>query len=309
MDSLQSEDFISETVGLLILNELRIMRRDFKAGLIKLETKVDTILSDYDIETVPSSDLNLSKEAAESKDEDELNGDVPASTSSKSIDLSQDKDSKNSDEEIPETAIFDASSNEIYMVKIDVNELPDDISLESFDEEEEMLTLESKTRTKKSKKGSKKKDAKTKFEQEGLNPKMPLIKMTDGRFQCSLCSSSFTNRSNLTRHYRYHTNDKRFACRVCSKKFFRRECLFAHMRRHTNDELSEACHLELNSKLHPCTYCDRSFSLASNLKRHMRLHTGEKPYGCSFCDEKFGRDDTLQRHIKKHHPEVIQQSN
>ena len=304
----QSDDFISETVGLLILNELRLMRRDFKVGMVRLEQKVDLILDD-------STETSKVNKSAKTKSGASGTKKAPAKASSqisgaemKTLDFSN----PGSSDDPPVS----------YTVRVDVNELPDDVSLESYDGDDEekimdvsdekffdALLKQSPTRLKKSlKKGLQN------FDEENVSEQIfPLLENEDGRFQCSLCSNSFTKKGNLARHYRYHTNDKRYKCHVCSKRFVRQECLYSHARKHSSKELSGADPSEgylINKnvglyKNHTCSYCNRSFSLSTNLRRHIRLHTGEKPYSCKFCDEKFNRDDTLKRHVQKAHPDAV----
>ena len=160
MDSLQNEDFISETVGLLILNELRIMRQNLKDGLMKLETKVDTILHQYGIEVTENSVLNSSKESTENN-ESIIHGNVNTVLPTKTLDFSLTGNNAQAkfDDEATEAAIFN-TSDEVYTINIDVTDLPDDISLESYDEEENKDTVSSKVVKKSLVKKTKKKSGK-----------------------------------------------------------------------------------------------------------------------------------------------------
>jgi uncharacterized Zn-finger protein len=38
-------------------------------------------------------------------------------------------------------------------------------------------------------------------------------------YQCEQCQTSFTRKSNLTRHLRIHQGNRRFSCDECGKKF------------------------------------------------------------------------------------------
>ena len=300
-DDIQNEDFTSETVGLLILNELRLMRRDMKTGLMRLESKVDYLLNDPKYKFSEKS-----VESRESKSSDkvvdlvsEYNDPEPVYTNKSLLESSVNR-SENGEEGKNDGEEEDST---VFTVHVDVNDLPDDVSLESFNEEDKK-ELASKKYPNFRATGS----AVSVYDPVSETKQVfPVIENLDGRYQCTLCPSSFTKKGNLRRHYRYHTNDRRFECQVCSKKFVRKDYLYSHVKKHLKEQSVDAGKLyeiskqRVVNKLFDCSHCKRSFSTAPNLRRHLRLHTGEKPFGCVQCDQRFTRDDTLQKHVIKEH--------
>ncbi|XP_034094061.1 zinc finger protein 2-like [Gymnodraco acuticeps] len=108
------------------------------------------------------------------------------------------------------------------------------------------------------------------------------------QFGCSVCTKSFTYRSNFQRHIRIHTGEKPFSCSVCTKSFALSETLKRHMRIHTGE------------KPFSCSICTKSFALSVSFKEHMRVHTGEKPFSCSICNKYFAMKRNVNRHMRIH---------
>ncbi|XP_037091791.1 early growth response protein 1-like [Pollicipes pollicipes] len=71
---------------------------------------------------------------------------------------------------------------------------------------------------------------------------------------------TFSNKGQLTGHFRKHTGERPFECETCHKRFTR------------NEELT----------------------------RHTRIHTGDRPFGCEICGKRFGRKDHLNKHQRTH---------
>jgi uncharacterized CHY-type Zn-finger protein len=113
-------------------------------------------------------------------------------------------------------------------------------------------------------------------------------KRNDGNYHCPACSNTFTNRSNLMKHLRIHTQEKPFVCGVCNKAFAYGNSLKEHMNTHER------------KAAYVCSYCQKTFSNGSNLNRHLRTHTGEKPYECHFCSRRFTQSNNLKAHMRKH---------
>ncbi|KAJ9576890.1 hypothetical protein L9F63_006508 [Diploptera punctata] len=107
-------------------------------------------------------------------------------------------------------------------------------------------------------------------------------------FQCDVCKKGFTQSSGLNRHYRIHTGYKPFECDTCGKSFSQRSGLVAHYRLHTG------------SRPYICNFCNRTFIRSSQLTVHLRTHTGARPYECDICKKSFSRKEILKGHMVVH---------
>ena len=293
---MESSNFTSETVGLLILNELRLMRRDMKLGITRLETKVDLVLS----KKAESGSIDLISIEAKDEVEETSENSSPNYINKDQMENRAKKKSISEDEKILATdkepiEVKEESANGRTTVHIDLNELPDDEEdyfYTFYDEDEDQGTGGYGRYTK----------PKIVIEDEPMEKFIvPLVANEKGRYQCDRCPNSYTMKGNLRRHYRHHLNDKRFQCLICKRRFYRNEYLLRHMRQHEED--GDVDTKDMSGNQYTCSTCNKSFSAAINLKRHMRAHTTDrpKPYPCNQCDEKFTRDTFLKRHIRKVH--------
>ncbi|KAG2205950.1 hypothetical protein INT47_005268, partial [Mucor saturninus] len=101
--------------------------------------------------------------------------------------------------------------------------------------------------------------------------------------------------SDMTRHYRIHTNDRRYQCPLehCGKKFIQRSALNVHERTHSGE------------KPHICqvTGCNKRFGDSSSLSRHRRIHSQTRSFVCDAdkCSKSYTKKSHLIRHQRRTH--------
>ncbi|MGH0165662.1 UNVERIFIED_CONTAM: hypothetical protein FKN15_049373 [Acipenser sinensis] len=84
------------------------------------------------------------------------------------------------------------------------------------------------------------------------------------KFQCSLCSKSYSTYSGLLKHKQLHCDAqtrKSFSCKYCEKEYVSLGALKMHIRTHTLPCV--------------CKICGKAFSRPWLLQGHIRTHTGK----------------------------------
>lgn len=86
----------------------------------------------------------------------------------------------------------------------------------------------------------------------------------------------------------YYGNES-FKCTVCTSLFHCKSDLTRHMCTHTG------------KKVYKCAYCSRLFTRKYDVVRHARQHTGEKPFTCNICSRAFYSKESLRYHSSSTH--------
>lgn len=112
-------------------------------------------------------------------------------------------------------------------------------------------------------------------------------------YQCSECSASFAQNSQLTVHQRTHSGDKPYCCQVCPQKFAHSTALKVHLRQHTGE------------KPYRCPLCGTLFNQLPHLKKHLRtIHHKQEPYMCGACRKFFKTKSEREKHVRTKHTEL-----
>lgn len=117
-----------------------------------------------------------------------------------------------------------------------------------------------------------------------------LNSMGADKFQCALCSKSYSTYSGLLKHKQLHCeanqSRKSFSCKYCEKEYVSLGALKMHIRTHTLPCV--------------CKICGKAFSRPWLLQGHIRTHTGEKPFSCPHCNRAFADRSNLRAHLQTH---------
>jgi uncharacterized Zn-finger protein len=89
------------------------------------------------------------------------------------------------------------------------------------------------------------------------------------------CGKLFLHQSELNKHTRVHTGETPFTCNVCSKSFTQSGNLTKHLKSHENEELK--WDRTTSSKPFPCTHfdCMKSYTSKTSLQSHLLSHLGD----------------------------------
>jgi len=104
---------------------------------------------------------------------------------------------------------------------------------------------------------------------------------------CQICDYATNERSNLTGHIRYHSEEE-FSCTICNGKFRTKDNLTKHVKRVHMDE-------KVN-----CQICNKLFK-SMYLKDHIKTVHGEKRFQCEECPKIFTTNAHLQHHYRTVH--------
>ena len=108
--------------------------------------------------------------------------------------------------------------------------------------------------------------------------------------KCDECGKVF-KKGNFARHLKVHA-DSVITCQICAKTFSRTDSLQTHVIK---------CHEE-NLEQHKCDICEKTFANRQYLKLHMDMHTGAPRKQCKYCEKDFTDQSNLHRHVRKCHP-------
>lgn len=109
---------------------------------------------------------------------------------------------------------------------------------------------------------------------------------------CSICGKTYTESSNLSKHFRtVHLKLRPFQCHLCPSSFAEKNKLGKHIQS-----------VHEHARPFKCDLCNATFSQASDRKRHrLVLHEGCRPYICDVCGKAFGRRSSLTQHSQRVH--------
>ncbi|XP_062844096.1 zinc finger E-box-binding homeobox 1 isoform X2 [Trichomycterus rosablanca] len=116
---------------------------------------------------------------------------------------------------------------------------------------------------------------------------------------CPYCSRGYKRHTSLKEHIklRHEKSGDDFSCSLCSYTFSYRTQLDRHITAHKNGREQQAVSQSGANRKFKCTECSKAFKYKHHLKEHLRIHSGEKPYECSNCKKRFSHSGSYSSHI------------
>ncbi|TSK14828.1 Zinc finger E-box-binding homeobox 1 [Bagarius yarrelli] len=118
---------------------------------------------------------------------------------------------------------------------------------------------------------------------------------------CPYCSRGYKRYTSLKEHikYRHEKNEDNYSCSLCSYTFSHRTQLDRHMSAHKagRDQRHVTQTGGGGNRKFKCTECGKAFKYKHHLKEHLRIHSGEKPYECPNCKKRFSHSGSYSSHI------------
>nr|XP_026692227.1 zinc finger protein 182 isoform X1 [Ciona intestinalis] len=141
-------------------------------------------------------------------------------------------------------------------------------------------------------------------------------------FQCTKCSYTCNEKSQLNLHMRKHSQEKPYLCQLCGFMCKWSSQMNLHQAYHTGLKLHKCPHCQYKSyradtlKIHLkhkhgfartklCDKCGYAATCASAFKVHVAGHSKQRPYTCQFCRKTYKTRGNLRAHQRKAHKELV----